>query len=105
MESLLLKDEKVENVYEYEPDKLVISLYPDGILITDKWRQVNVIKNNRPGNINNHWVLPFPFNNSDDGEKLPFLVMSGRESFSLINLRDFTRQKLIASACVNLRCQ
>ena len=46
-----------------------------------------------------------PFKHSVSGESLPFLVISGRESFSLLNLIDFTKQKLIASPCVNIRCQ
>ena len=34
---MLLKQEKIENVYEYEKNKFVISLYPDDILITSDW--------------------------------------------------------------------
>ena len=36
-ESMLLKEEKIENSYEYEQDKLIVSLYPNDILITHKW--------------------------------------------------------------------
>ena len=39
-ESMLLKQEKIENVYEYGPNQLVISLYPDDILITNNWKKV-----------------------------------------------------------------
>lgn len=35
---MLLKQEKIENVYEYDTNKLVISLYPDDILITSDWQ-------------------------------------------------------------------
>ena len=41
--SMLLKQEKIENVYEYEPNKLIVSLYPDDILITKDWQKVHVI--------------------------------------------------------------
>ena len=102
---MILKQEMIENVYEYDTNKLVVSLYPDDILITNNWRKVQVIKNNYPGNIQNHWVLPMPFLHSETGERLPYLVISGRESFSLLNLIDFSKQKLIASPCVNIRCQ
>ena len=42
-QSMLLKQEKIENVYEYERNKLVVSLYPDDILITKDWKKVQVI--------------------------------------------------------------
>ena len=50
-ESMLLKEEKIENSYEYEQDKLIVSLYPNDILITHKWQKVSLIKNMNPGNI------------------------------------------------------
>ena len=37
-ESMLIKQEKIENVYEYDTRKFVISLYPDDILITSGWQ-------------------------------------------------------------------
>ena len=37
--------------------------------------------------------------------RLPFLVVSGRTSFTLINLINFTEQKLIVAPCTNIRCQ
>ena len=36
-ESMLLKNEIIENVYEYASNKLILSLYPDDILITSNW--------------------------------------------------------------------
>ena len=36
-ESMLLKGEQIENIYEYSPNQLVISLYPAEILITKDW--------------------------------------------------------------------
>ena len=36
-ESMLLKHEIIENVYEYAFNKFILSLYPDDILITSNW--------------------------------------------------------------------
>ena len=105
---MLLKGEQIENIYEYSPNQLVISLYPAEILITKDWQYAHVIMNYDHGNIQNHWVLPVPFQYSEGvqkGEPLPFIVVSGRESFSLINMKDFTKQKLIAAPSCNIRCQ
>ena len=38
-ESMLLKHEIIENVYEYASNKLILSLYPDDILITSNWQR------------------------------------------------------------------
>ena len=50
-ESMLLKGEQIENIYEYSPNQLVISLYPAEILITKDWKYSHVIKNHDHGNI------------------------------------------------------
>ena len=34
---MLLQQEVIENVYEYDTDKLILSLYLDDILITENW--------------------------------------------------------------------
>ena len=54
--------------------------------------------------------VPFTQQHQDDAffyndNKLPFLIVSGRESFSVINLKDFSKHKLIASPCFNIRNQ
>ena len=41
--SMLIKNEKVEMILEYTPNKMIITLYPTDLLVTNNWKAVNVI--------------------------------------------------------------
>ena len=56
----------------------------------------------QPNNHSKYFIAPFP---NFDMKAFPFLVCSGSESFSLINVRDFKMQNLIHASSVNVRTQ
>ena len=45
-EADLLKDEKIEAILEYSPNKIVISLYPNDYFIVKNWEVVSAITKN-----------------------------------------------------------
>lgn len=94
---MLIKDDKVEAIFEYDTRKMVLSVYPTDILVVHDMKLIKVIKKISPGNFNKHWLLPLPNSDSKSG---PVLVCSGRESFTLINLNDARIETLIKSPCM-----
>ena len=40
---MLIKDEKVEAIFEYAPNKLIISVYPTDLLIVHHWKVEKII--------------------------------------------------------------
>ena len=80
---MLIKDEKVEAIFEYSHDKLIMSLYPTDIIIAHNFKVVKIIYKIQPGNFNKHWIVPLP---GFDEVEFPFLLCSGRQNFTLINV-------------------
>ena len=42
-DSILIKDEKVENILEYTSGQMIVSVYPTDLLIIHDWRIVSII--------------------------------------------------------------
>ena len=80
---------------------MIISIYPTDILIVHDWKIKKIIYKIEPGNFNKHWLRPLP---DFDLDKYPFLISSGREFYSLINVKTMRIEKFIHSSCVNVRC-
>ena len=98
---MLIKDEKVEAIFEYSPDKLVMSVYPTDIIIVHNFKVVKIIYKIELGNFNKHWIAPLP---GFDEISFPFLLCSGRQNFTLINVEKYKMMKLIQAPCMNVRC-
>ena len=100
--SVLLQDEVVQSVCEYAIDKMVISILLTDLLIVHSWEPVRLIKKDEPGNIQKYFIAPLP---DFDEYKFPFLLCSGYEHFSLINIAEFRMQTLIDASCSTMRSQ
>ena len=78
---LFLKD-SIKSVLEFAPNKLIIYNDPN-ILICHDWLVIHTIPEAIPGNTDKYWISKLPF---FDFEKLPFVVISGKEAYSIINV-------------------
>ena len=87
---------------EYARNKIVVSLHPTDLLMIENWKPVKVIFRMMPNNHSKCYLAPFP---NFDMKDFPFLVCSGSESYSLINVRDYKMQNLINASCANVRGQ
>ena len=82
---MLLLNEYVLAVYGYARSKLLV--YADSsklLLIFDKWQAIHEIKDPNTGNIYKCWISTVPL---FDTETFPFVVVSGYESFNIVNVK------------------
>ena len=100
--SMLLKQETILSALEYARNKIVVSLDPTDLLIIENWQPKKIIFRMQPTNTSKYFIASFP---NFDMKDFPFLVCSGSECFSLINVRDYKMQNLIHASCVNSRAQ
>lgn len=87
--SVLLKKENVRAILEYALNKMLVHVSPKDLLIFHDWECVKLISEPSIGNIQKHWLCPF---GDFDVESFPFVVTSGGESFSLVNVKTFHQQ-------------
>ena len=83
--SIVLTNEKVYAVFEYVPDKIIVSLALTNLLIVHNWMPQRLIQRNSYGNIYKNYFAPLP---DFDEHKFPFVACSGFEHISLINVHD-----------------
>ena len=81
---MFIKNEGVETIFEYFPDKLILHVNPKDLLLTVDWQVVKRITEQSPGNGQKYWMCKMP---GFDEKEFPFIVVSGRESFNLINVK------------------
>ena len=67
-------------------NKIIITIYPTGILILDEWLTTIKIEDASNNNIQQFWITPMP---GFDESTFPFLVCSGYETLSLININPY----------------
>ena len=71
---------------EYARKKIIVSLDPTDLLIIENWQPMKIIFRMQPTNTSKYFIAPFP---NFDMKEFPFLVCSGSEHYSLINVRDY----------------
>ena len=96
--SCLFRNEQVRSIFEYAPNNLIAHISPTDLVILVNWQVMQLIQDPQSGNHNKVWFQSLP---GFDSVLFPFLVVSGRESFNLINLKDGRMQKLILAPCKN----
>ena len=69
------------------------------MLVIDDWKITAVIHDSNTINSEKYWISKLP---DFDIEEFPFLIVSGRESFNLINIVRATCQPLIKASSKNL---
>ena len=92
--SCYIKDEQVRSIYEFAPGKLIVHVSPCDLLLIENWKLYRYISDDHKGNHYKTWFVPLPNFNP---ETFPFIVVSGRESFNLVNLKERRMQMLIAA--------
>ena len=98
--SLLLRNEIVNATFEYERGKMIVSLAPTDLLIVEDWNPVKRVMRNSERNINKFCFTPLPGFNA---KTYPFIVCSGFEHISLINVKEHFIQVFIKEACNTVR--
>ena len=71
---------------------------PVDLLLLDNWQVTGYITDSQKGNLYKTWIAPLP---DFDLDTFPFLVVSGRESFNLVNLKVRQMQILVQAPCKN----
>ena len=98
--SLLLSQEIVNATFEYATEQMIVSLAMTDLLIVREWNPIKLIMRNSEGNINKFNFLPLPGFNVG---KYPFIICSGFEHISLINVRELFMQVFIKEPCNSVR--
>ena len=100
--SLHLKQEVVYATFEYERDKMIVSLAPTDLLIVQNWSPVKRVMRNSENNINKFCFMPLPGFNI---KSYPFIICSGFEHISLINVKEMFIQVFVKEPCNTVRGQ
>ena len=82
---MLLRDEAPVTICEYGTNKMIVAIEPTDLIVIENWTYCRLIKKVSQGNIMKNYIAPLP---SFDEQRFPFLLCSGYEHFSLINIRD-----------------
>ena len=81
---MFLDKEVVSAVLEFAPDKMLLFIVPTDLLITHKWKVVSRIEDPNVNNIQKYWFCELPNFNA---ETFPFVLVTGWESFNLVNIK------------------
>ena len=84
--SLLILNEYVISVLETSPNNLIVHLFNTDLLIAYNFKVLHRVVESDPGNTSKDQILPLP---GYDPETLPFVVMSGRKSLNILNVKIF----------------
>ena len=83
---MLLKDEVANSICEFDVNQMIVAIYLVDLLIIHNWCVVRRIREEHPGNIQKDFIAQLP---GFDAHRFPFLLCSGYDYFSLINVKDF----------------
>ena len=100
--SIELRDEGVQAVHEYAVGKMIVSIVFTDLLLVHNWNPYRYISRVEPGNCQKFFFEPLP---NFDEEKFPFLLCSGYESYTLINVKEGRSEVLIDASCNAMRAQ
>ena len=76
--------EVIKGILEFAQDKLLVHVYPLDLVVFNDWKAIHRITDISPGNITKNSLLPLP---NFHPEEFPFVVSSGYETCSLINVK------------------
>ena len=80
---------------EYAKDKIIAFIRERNLLIINDWQVIKLMEEQDLSNTNKYWMRPIPgFHETE----FPFIICNGWEHFSIINVRDFTIEKLIQAS-------
>ena len=90
---MLMWYENVEAILEYSPEKMIMTLRPSIFLFVDEWVAIKHLKQEER-NFDQWSLKKLPGFNEDD---FPYVVSSGKNYFSLINVKENLVTKFIES--------
>ena len=97
----MLHNEHVYAVHEFAKDKLIVySNRSNDLLVMHEWEVIHVISDTKIRNTIKHWIRPLPGFCAD---RLPLMLCSGNESYSLINVKTGKSQALVNGTANNSR--
>ena len=85
VDAMLIGHNQVQSICEYEENRMVITLKPHDVLLTDNWVVLKRIEDLKEGNTQKNWIGILP---GYHRERFPFVVCQGRETFELINVKE-----------------
>ena len=100
--SLVFRKQRLRTALEYKSNKILFTLDPTEIIITENWQQLRRISNGSENNMDQNYIRRHPNFNI---VKFPFLIVSGLEHYSLVNVKEFFAQEFIVSTSNNYRGQ
>ena len=100
--SILLKNEVVNAIFEYDSSQMIVSLAMTDLLIVKDWNPVKLILRNSAANINKFCFMALPGFNV---KTYPFVICSGFEHISIINVKECFMQCFIKEPCYSVRGQ
>ena len=83
--SMLLRKEIVQGLTEYATGKMIIHVNSTNLYIIEDWKNVKHINEPNVGNNQKYWLCPM--SSWFDIEKTPFIIVSGSESFNIVNVK------------------
>ena len=99
--SILLNNEYVSSICEYAQDSLLVFCNPVDCLVVVDWNPVRRIVETEPGNVDKNWQQVIP---SFDQDESPFIITSGRQKYSVLNVSSAQFESLIEGSANNIRC-
>ena len=99
--SMHFENEYLDALTEYAPDRFAI--WSSGncvMLLVNNWHVVYALEDERSGNLSKTWVAPLP---RFDLDTLPFVMCSGQECYSLVNVKTGKLFPLVKGSALNSR--
>ena len=93
--SMIVLNENPEAILEYRSNKMIITLIPADVLITENWQPIRHVQALIDGNIQKYFLCRHP---EFDEVKFPFIIASGYEFYVIINVNEFRLQRFIDSS-------
>ena len=77
---------------QYADNKIIVHIRERDLLIIHDWRVVKLLQEPDDSNTNKYWLKPVPgFHETN----FPFIICNGWEHFNIINVRDYSMDRLI----------
>ena len=95
-DSILLKDERANSIFEYERNHMIISLAETDILFVKDFQKTKVIKDRAFDDIHKYYFAKL---HGFDAHTYPFICCAGFKSISLINVRSMKMQAFVDVSC------
>ena len=88
---------QITSLLEFDLDKILLHMDPTDLLIVHDWEVVSgIIQEPYPGNDQKYLMAALP---GFDIETFPFVVVSGRKTINLVNVKEGRMQIFVHEPC------